>query len=115
MLIPGKKFFIVLSTNMATLSHGRKLHMHYNLVPRVVCYNGSVRKEDPGTQQPKTNSFKNGPHIKCKMVVHGGFILDELNKVISEYSQTLNSKLWLNIIRLLAKRANKEEVALTSH
>ena len=100
---------------MATLSHGRKLHMHYNLVPRVVCYNGSVRKEDPGTQQPKTNSFKNGPHIKCKMVVHGGFILDELNKVISEYSQTLNSKLWLNIIRLLAKRANKEEVALTSH
>ena len=45
----------------------------------------------------------------------GGFILDQPNKVISEYSQTLNSKLWLNIIQLLAKRANKEEVALTSH
>ena len=52
-----EKFFIVLSTNMATLSHGRKLHMHYNLVPRVVFQNGSIRKEDPGTQQPKTNSF----------------------------------------------------------
>ena len=115
MLIPRKKFFIVLSTNMATLSHGRKLHMHYNLVPRIVFHNGSVRKEDPGTQQPKTNSFMDGPHIKCKMVVHGGFILDQPNKVISEYSQTLNSKLWLNIIQLLAKRANKEEVALTSH
>ena len=45
----GEKFFIVLSTNMATfLSHGRKLHTHYN---------GSVRKEDPGNQQAKTNSF----------------------------------------------------------
>ena len=55
------------------------------------------------------------PQITSKKVVHGGFILDQPNKVISEYSQTLNSKLWLNIIRLLAKRANKEEVALTSH
>ena len=97
MLILGKKFFIVLSTNMATLSHGRKLHiivhMHYNLVPRVVFHNDSIRKEDLGTQQPKTNSFMDGPHIKCKKVVNGGFILDQPNKVISEYSQTLNSKL----------------------
>ena len=34
MLVLGKKIFIILSTNMATLSHGRKLPMHYNLVPR---------------------------------------------------------------------------------
>ena len=55
------------------------------------------------------------PQITCKKVVHGGFILDQPNKVISGYLQTLNAKLPLNIIWLLAKRVNKVEVALTTH